>query len=129
MAMANVFEDPPVYIEHPLRVDWNGQSATTDLDAHIRQLLEQVLFTAPGERVNRPGFGSGIDRALFRPNSELLAETTRATAEASIQQWLGHLIELISLSLTAEDNVLTVDVAFARRGTGERELVRFARAL
>jgi Bacteriophage baseplate protein W len=121
--------DAPTFVDFPFQIDWNGRSAATDIAGHIRDLLEQILFTAPGERVNRPGFGSGIDRAVFRPNSELLAETTRLTAEAALQQWLGHLIELVALNLEADDNRLIVEVVFTPRDHTAQQVVTFERGI
>lgn len=103
------------HIDFPFRVDATGRTATTDRATHARNLIEQVLFTAPGERVNRPNLGSGIEQAVFSPNSDLLAETTRVTAEAAIQQHLGHLIRLISLHLETNENTLTVEITYALR--------------
>lgn len=120
--------DAPVYVDFPFNIDWNGHAASTDVTDHVRDLLEQILFTSPGERVNRPSFGSGIDRAVFRPNSDLLAETTRVTTEAAIQQWLGHLIQLNSLTITTEDNLLSVEVAYTIRNHTEIQTARFSRS-
>ena len=47
-------------IAYPFHVDGRGRSAPADANEHIRQMIEQVLFTAPGERVNRPEFGTGL---------------------------------------------------------------------
>ena len=121
--------DAPTYVDFPFQVDWNGRAATTDTHGHVRDLLEQILFTAPGERVNRPGFGSGLEHAVFRPNSELLVQTTRATTEAALQQWLGHLIQLVALDVQAEDSRLTVEVVFSLRNEHEPRTVKFERSL
>lgn len=121
--------DAPTYVDFPFQVDWHGRAATTDTLGHVRDLLEQILFTAPGERVNRPGFGSGIEHAVFRPTHELVLQTARATTEAAIQQWLGHLIQLVSLEVGAEENVLTVDVVFSLRHEHEPRTMRFERTL
>ena len=52
-------------LDFPYHFDSHGRTAAIDYDAHIRDLIEQVLFTAPGERVNRPDFGSGLLRLVF----------------------------------------------------------------
>ena len=124
-----IHPDAPSYVDFPFQIDWNGRAAATDTVGHVRDLLEQILFTAPGERVNRPGFGSGIEHAVFRPNSELLVQTTRATTEAALQQWLGHLIQLVSLDIEAEDNRLTVEVVFSLHSENEPRTVKFERSL
>lgn len=113
------------YLDFPFDVDWKGRARTTDVQKHVRNLIEQVLFTSPGERVNRPGFGSGLQRLLFSPNSDLLAETTRMTAEAALQQHLGHLIELISVKLSNEESTLVVEINYVLRSEQERQSAAF----
>ena len=81
-------------IDFPLHLDGGGRTATTDDDDHIRDMIEQVLFTNPGERVNRPDFGSGLLQLVFAPNSTELAAALQFTIQAALQRWLGDLIEL-----------------------------------
>ena len=88
-------------IEYPFNFDSRGRTATTDDDGHIRDMLEQLLLTNPGERVNRPDFGSGLLQMIFAPNSPELAATLQMSAQAAIQRWLGDLIELQSLVIVA----------------------------
>src|ERR1700741_3441783 len=79
----------------PYRVDGRGRTAEPESnDAHIRDLIETVLFTVPGERVNRPDFGCGLMQFVFAPNSEELAATLQALVQGSLQQWLGGLIRI-----------------------------------
>ncbi len=70
-------------IDFPFHFDNRGRTADTDPDGHIRDLIEQVLFTAPGERLNRPTFGSGLKQLLFQPNSEELDEIHRTITRFS----------------------------------------------
>lgn len=119
----------PSFVDFPLRVDASGRTATARREAHIRNLLEQVLFTSPGERVNRPSFGSGLDRAVFQPNSEMLAATTRMTTEAAIQQHLGHLVDLVSLDIETAEGTLSVRVNYVLKETGEGRTVSLERNL
>ena len=79
-------------LDYPFHFDTRGRTAETGDDAHIRDLIEQVLFTAPGERVNRPTFGSGLMQLVFAPNSDTLAATTQFLVQGALQQWLGDLI-------------------------------------
>src|SRR5215510_8620224 len=97
-------------LDYPYHFDGSGRTAETDGDAHIRDLIEQVLFTAPGERVNRPDFGSGLMQLVFAPNSDELAATTQFLAQGALQQWLGDLIEIESVQVQAVDATLTVTV-------------------
>jgi len=92
-------------VDFPFRVDGRGRSGlATDRD-HIRDLIEQVLFTSPGERVNRPTFGCGLLQLVFQPNSEPLGLAIQATVRASLQQWLG---ELTSFCLDSSPVVVVV---------------------
>ena len=84
-------------INFPFKFDGRGQTAAANESQHIRQMIEQLIFTSPGERVNLPTFGSGVLQLIFAPNSPELAATVQFTMEAAVQQWLGDLIELENL--------------------------------
>jgi phage baseplate assembly protein W len=112
-------------VDFPFHFDSRGSTATTDEDGHIRDLIEQVLFTAPGERVNRPGFGSGLMQLVFEPNSEELAATTQLLVQSALQQWLGDLIEVESVAVNREDAILQVSVAYTIRRTQQRRTAQF----
>lgn len=106
-------------IDYPFDFAGSGRTATTDDDDHIRDLIEQLLFTNPGERVNRPDFGSGLLKMVFAPNSEGLASTLQGAVQASIQRWLGDLIELKNLEVKAEDSTLSLTLSYLVRRTNE----------
>src|SRR5262245_32257505 len=114
-------------LDYPFQFDGRGRTATTDRDAHIRDLIEQVLFTAPGERVNRPDFGSGLMQLVFAPNSDTLAAATQLLVQGSLQHWLGNLIEVEELEVTSEDATLRVTLQYLVRGTGTRQTAVFTR--
>ncbi|MDI3403655.1 GPW/gp25 family protein [Streptomyces cavernicola] len=102
----------------PFRVDRRGRTAHADHDAHVRDLIEQVLFTSPGERVMRPDFGCGLLDLVFAPNSPELTSTLELSVQASLQRWLGELIEVEALDVSGEENVVRVGLAYAVRATG-----------
>jgi phage baseplate assembly protein W len=116
-------------IDYPFHFDERGRSARTGNDDHIRDLIEQLLFTNPGERVNRPDFGSGLMQLVFAPNSPELAAALQYTLQASLQQWLSDLIELQSLEVTSLDSRLTVTVQYLVRRTNETQLAQITRAV
>jgi uncharacterized protein len=95
---------------------------------HIRDLVEQVLFTQPGERVMRPGFGSGILQLVFAPNSPELAGATQMLVQGALTQWLGALITVQEVTALAEESTLTVTVRYVVRRTGEVQVESFTRA-
>jgi phage baseplate assembly protein W len=114
-------------IDFPFGFDQRGRTATTDEDDHVRDMIEQLLFTNPGERVNRPGFGSGLLQLVFAPNSPELAATLQFTMQAALQQWLGDVIEVRRLEVTSEENRLMVFLQYAIRRTGETRAETFER--
>jgi phage baseplate assembly protein W len=116
-------------IDYPFHFDERGRSAGTTGDDHIRDMIEQLLFTNPGERVNRPDFGSGLMQLVFAPNSPELAAALQYTLQASLQQWLSDLIELQSLEVTSLDSRLSVTVQYVVRRTNETQLAQITRAV
>lgn len=114
-------------IDFPFQFDQRGRTATTDDANHIRDLLEQLLFTNPGERVNRPDFGSGLLQMVFAPNSPELAAALQFTTQAALQQWLGDMIEVQELEVSSEDATLRVTLRYVVQRTGEQRTEVFAR--
>jgi phage baseplate assembly protein W len=114
-----------VNIDFPLHLDARGRTAPTDGDDHIRDLIEQVLFTNPGERVNRPDFGSGLLQLVFAPNSAELATALQFTIQAALQRWLGDLIELQAVDVTSDDAVVLVVVRYLVRRTDQTQTAEF----
>jgi phage baseplate assembly protein W len=106
-------------IDFPFGFDDRGRTATTDDEDHIRDMIEQLLFTTPGERVNRPDFGSGLLGMVFEPNSPELEAALQFGMQASVQRELGDLIELQTLEVTGEEATLRVVVQYVVRRTGE----------
>ncbi len=92
-------------------------------------MLEQLIFTSPGERVNRPDFGSGLLQLVFAPNSPELAATLQFTTQAAIQRWLGDLIDLQSLTVTSDEATLYVDIRYVVRLTNTVQTQTFSRPL
>lgn len=111
----------------PYRFDQRGRSADADDEAHIRDLIEQVLFTAPGERVNRPTFGSGLLQLVFAPTSDELAAATLFLVQGALQQWLGDLIQVEAVQVDGEEATLHVAVQYVVRRTQSRQVAQFSR--
>ncbi len=113
------------FLDYPFHLDGRGRSATTQEDDHVRDMIYQVLFTSPGERVNRPDFGCGLKTLLFMPNSDTLAAATQFLVKGSLQRWLENDIQVESVEVSAVDERLTVTVAYSRRMGGERRVDQF----
>lgn len=115
-------------IDYPFHIDGRGRVAPTGENDHIRDMIEQFLFTSPFERVNRPDFGSGLMRMPFEPNSPELATALEHTIRAGLQRWLGDVIEVRRLQVTAENSSIRVIVNYVVRRTNEEETRQFAAA-
>lgn len=114
-------------LDFSLHFDRLGRTSETDDNKHIRNLIEQVLFTAPGERVNRPNFGSGLLQLTFQPNNDGLAMTTQMLVQSALQEWLGDLIEVNLVQIANEDERLLVMVEYTVLRTRERQTAQFTR--
>jgi phage baseplate assembly protein W len=108
-----------MHIDFPFHFDTHGRTAATGGNDHIRDMLEELLFTNPGERVNRPDFGSGLLQMVFAPNSTELASALQFAAQAALQRYLGDVIDLQQVQVTADDATLTVVVKYIVRQTQE----------
>jgi phage baseplate assembly protein W len=114
-------------VDFPYAIDSRGRTASTEADDHIHDLVEQVLFTAPGERVNRPEFGGGLLQLVFAPNSDELTTATQFLVQGALQRWLGELIEVNAVEVGNEDSTLRVRVVYTIRRTQERRTAQFSR--
>ena len=115
-------------IDYPFHIDSRGRSATTGDDDHIRDMIEQFLFTDAGERVNRPDFGSGLLQLVFAPNSPELAAAVQMTVQAGLQRWLGDVIEVRAVEATSQEATLQVTVTYQVRRTQETRVASFSRS-
>ena len=118
-----------LHIDYPLAIDSHGGTATTSYADHVRDLIEQVLFTTPGERVNRPSFGSGVLQFVFAPLSDALAAATQVSVQGALQQWLADEIVVEGVVVERHDAILEITVSYVIRCTLEQRVDRFERAV
>jgi len=116
-------------VAFPIHYDALGRTATATDENHVREMIEQILFTCPGERVNRPDFGCGLNKLVFSPNSPELAATVQCVTQAALQRFLGDLIEPISVVATPDHAKLTICVKYALRRTGDVKTEDFERSV
>ncbi|NEP18552.1 MAG: GPW/gp25 family protein [Leptolyngbya sp. SIO4C1] len=114
-------------IAYPFSIDGQGRAAGATYEQHIRQMIEQVLFTNSGERVNRPDFGCGILQLIFAPNSDELAAATQFLIQGSLDQWLGDLIQVSRLEVVNDDARLEITVRYTIRQTQQPQVATFSR--
>src|SRR5215211_3385290 len=113
---------PVTSIRYPIAIDAGlGRLAVeSDYAAHVEQLMRPVLFTSPGERVNRPDFGCGLRRMVFAPSSEVTASLLQVTVFQALTRWLGSAIEVERVEVQALDEVLEVRIRYVLRARQER---------
>jgi hypothetical protein len=109
----------------PFNFDATGHTAQTDLLTHISDMIEQILFTSPGERVNRPTFGSGTAQLVFAPNSDLLASAQQQAIQAGLMVWLSDLIRVQSVTVAANDATLQITVVYTVIQTQQQQTQQF----
>jgi uncharacterized protein len=114
-------------LDYPFHIDARGRTGTTTDADHIRDMIEQILFTKRGERVNRPGFGCGLHMAVFGPNTidDTVAVTSAAQIGSELHEWLGDLIVVQEVQVSCEDSTLYVAVSYQIRRTGQEQTASF----
>jgi len=114
--------------DFPFHFDGRGRTAQTDNSGYIRDLIEQVLLTAPGERVMRPTFGSGVLQLVFAGASPEVAATTQFLIQGALQQWLSDVISVESVDVEAQDSALLITVQYIERLTQTRGVAQIIAA-
>ena len=115
-------------LRFPFHMGSRGSTATADSseDAYVRDLLEQVLLTTPGERVNRPDFGSGLLGMVFSPGGDVLQAALQASVQATLQRWLADLVMVQAVAVEVEDSTVTITVQYVVQRTQQQQLTRFS---
>lgn len=106
------------WVDDPLHLDARARTARTPEEDWLRDLVRAVLFTAPGERVHRPEFGSGALQLVFQPTSVEIATTVQFVVQGALQQWVGHLVEIAGVDVAASEDSLHITVSWTDRRTG-----------
>jgi uncharacterized protein len=112
-------------LDHPFHFDGRGRTSMTSDADHIRDLIEQVLLTSPGERVMRPEFGAGLLGLVFEPNSSTLATTTQFLVQSGLQQHLSNLIAVNAVTVENVDGALLVTVRYTVVSDGTSQQATF----
>jgi uncharacterized protein len=112
-------------INFPYQFDGRGRTQEAVLQDYVYQLIEQVLFTSPGERVNLPDFGSGLLQLPFAPNSLEMAAATQFAVQAALQKWLSNYLRVQSVVASSQDAVLTVTVTYSLLNTDVTQVQTF----
>lgn len=112
-------------VDYPWNIDGRGRTAATDPDDHVRDLIEQVLFTSPGERVMRPDFGAGLLAMVFEPGGEAVAATAQFLVQSALERILADVIAVQQVAVEAVDSALLVTVSYVVRRTQTPQVATF----
>ncbi len=115
------------FLDYPYSVSGSGIPNTTTPDDHLRDLILQVLFTNPGERVNLPEFGVGVQRLVFAPNSDALRTTAQFLISNNLQRWLGDRINIEQVNVSSEpgfEETVTIEIVYTVKTTQQRQSVQ-----
>jgi uncharacterized protein len=117
--------EPLHYIRYPVAVDQHNGKLMEEKEyaLHVRQLMLQVLFTNPGERVNRPDFGCGIRRMVFAPNSDATASLTQILIMESMNKWLSEVITVETVEVSALQEKLEIRISYILKVKLERQFL------
>lgn len=113
---------PFTSLRYPISVDVaRGRLAQEqNFNEHVKQLVMQVLMTAPGERINRPDFGCGVKRLVFAPGGEVAATLAQTTVYQALTKWLPNAISVTEVTARADDAVLNIRVGYVIKARGEK---------
>ena len=109
-----------MHIAFPFKLDRLGLAVTAGEMEYVEGLIEQILFTRPGERVNQPEFGCGVQALVFGPVTFELATAIRARIEAAMQRWLSVPLHVEATEVDQQDSTLTIHITYVLTATGER---------
>jgi phage baseplate assembly protein W len=117
----------PRYLGYPYGVSSIGTPSTTNPDVHLRDLILQVLFTIPGERVNLPEFGAGVQQLVFAPNSDTLRTSAQFLLSNTLQRWLGDRIDISQVTLTSQpgqEETVTIEIVYVVKSTQQSQSIQ-----
>lgn len=108
-------------IHYPFGIDTGAGTLAEEskYSRHVVQLIKQVLFTNPGERINRPDFGCGIRRMVFAPNSDVNANMSQVIITQSLEKWLGTIIEVNKVEVNYIEESLYIKIVYLLSATQE----------
>jgi Bacteriophage baseplate protein W len=125
--MAEQIQSDPLaqrFLDYPFSVGSTGVPKLTGPDDHLRDLILQVLFTIPGERVNLPEFGVGVQQLVFAPNSDMLRASAQFLISNSLQRWLGDRLDVNQVNVTSEpgeEETVTIDITYTLKATQQKQ--------
>src|SRR5579871_5153466 len=100
-----------MFLSFPYNIDFRGMTATSDLQDYVAGMLRLMLLTSPGECINRPSFGGGVEKFVFAAMNGQMINTTETFIRSALTQWMSDVISVQSLSVAAVDDTLTIAIS------------------
>src|SRR6516225_5348715 len=125
--MADQIQSDPLvqrFLDYPYSVSSTGVPKLTGTDDHMRDLILQLLFTNPGERVNLPEFGVGVQQLVFAPNSDALRTSAQFLISTGLQRWLSDRIQVNQVLVTSqpgEEEAVSIEIVYTLIATQQRQ--------
>jgi len=106
--------------DFPVRpAERNGKLAYTGGPAKVRQAMQIILDTEPGERIMRPTFGCGLRRYLMKPNTSATRTLIQREVEQALRAWEPR-IDVQNVTVTPGDDpaLLLIEIFYVHRRDG-----------
>src|SRR5262249_3925503 len=127
---ANQIQSDPLaqrFLDYPYSVSSTGVPKLSSADDHMRDLIIQVLFTIPGERVNLPEFGVGVQQLVFAPNNDMLRASAQFLISSNLQRWMGDRIDVNQVSVSSqpgEEEVVLIEITYTVKATQQQQTMQ-----
>lgn len=124
-------DSPFTSIRYPAAIDtaFGRLQQEHDYPAHVEQLIKQVLFTSPGERVCRPDFGCGVKRLVFAPNSDVSASLLQVSVFEALKRWLDAVISVSDVKVRSLEETLEIRIAYILKARQEKRYLNLEMTL
>jgi uncharacterized protein len=115
-------------LRYPFAIDTAQGEVTQErrFEAHVEQLVRQVLLTSPGERINRPDFGCGVKRLVFAPGGAIAASLAQSVVYQSLDKWLGNVIVVNTVTVRAVEERLDIEIVYVIRARSGRHYLNLS---
>lgn len=110
----------------PIAVD-DGSIVELGEDDKVAQAIENILRTAPGERVTRPDFGCGIHDLVFESLSSNMLGSVISAVSSALATWEPR-IDVLEVTPQQDDddpNRLLIEIDYRIRSTNSRSNLVF----
>jgi phage baseplate assembly protein W len=112
------------HLSYPFRIGPNGRPVqVTSIEEHIRDELEQLLLTSPGERLFLPEFGVGLQKLSFGNLNESNLALAKTVFTEKLAKWLGNRIIPDELELEVVNDKINLKLRYRIRETNDSRVL------